>query len=77
MKDKITGIDRVLLDLDNGNLADAQALAKRYSLSKLQVAFLDRGMSTKLAKARANYLKKIISFQALCDLEEGLKNDKI
>lgn len=71
-----TGIDRVLFDLECGNLTDAQTAAKRYSLSKLQIAFIDRGMPQQLAYARANYLKNCISFQTLCDIEFVLKDDK-
>ena len=57
-------------------LTDARTLAKRYSLSKLQVAFIDRGMPIQRAYAKANYLKNNCTFQTLCEVEFKLKNDK-
>lgn len=63
------GIQRIADNLENGNLTDAKAQAKRYSARALYTGFVSVGMSTKRAEAAATYLKGPTqeTYQRYCD----------
>lgn len=51
----------------NGNLTDAKAKAKRYSVAKIQAAFEEIGYSRNKAELTAHYLKGWNCYQSACD----------
>lgn len=51
----------------NGNLAEAKAMAKRYSLSDLARTAFECGLSRNQAFMAASFLKGRCTFQAYCD----------
>lgn len=63
-------MNKMIENLINGNLTDARAQAKRYSISYI-AAFMrsEYGWSCKKAVAGARYLKTGKGFQAYCDEE--------
>ena len=63
-----TTIFRVFVDLENGNLIDAKARAKRFSQLRLSMYALEYlGYSFALSSTAAAYLKGEGTFQAYCD----------
>lgn len=63
-----TRLERILVDLENGNLTDAKRQARGVSFYNImQFARDNLGYSSRLAVNAAGYLKGEITFQHYCD----------
>lgn len=69
-------IERIMLNLEYGNLTDAKKGAKRIPLYRLTNALVDYGMSYPLALITCGYLKDKITFQDYCTGKQVLNQHK-
>ena len=68
----ISALDRMLDNLENGNIRDAQSQAKSFSLTSIKNYLVESGKSSRAASNTAEYLKGQIDFQSYCDFKHDL-----